>query len=153
MRHRSKSNFKGFFNGYPYAFNVVEEAASENNAEDVNEAACEQINTLLYESLPFDPEEFGFKPSSDQMVYTNSSGDTFSRSKKTYGYWKFCIFEKPESEMVMYIPNMLIAHIVLTSIGVLERCDLNKSDICPNNPEISGVCAVCESGKKCNFER
>jgi hypothetical protein len=153
MKHRSKSNFKGFFNGYPYAFNVVEEASSENNVEDVNDAAYEQINSLLYDSLPFDPEELKFKPSSDQMVYTNSSGDTFSRSKKTYGYWKFCIFEKPESEMVLYIPNILIAHIVLTSIGVLERCDINKHDMCPNNLENSGVCAACESGKKCNFER
>lgn len=152
MRHRSKSNFKGFFNGYPYAFNVVEEASiGENNAEDINQAALEQINTLLYDSLPFDPEEIGFKPSPDQMVYTNADGDSFSRSQKTYGYWKFVRFNGPEP-ILLYIPNMLIGHIVLTSIGLIKREDIDSKNKCPNNPLLSGVCTVCESGKKCNFE-
>jgi hypothetical protein len=152
MRHRSKSNFKGFFNGYPYAFNVVEEASSENNVDDVNEAACDQINTLLFDSLPFDPEEFGFKPNSEQMIYSDLQGNSFHRSPKTYGYWKFSKSDDTGNGMIMYIPNMLIGHIVLTSIGVLKRTDINESNKCPNNNELSGACQVCENEKKCNFE-
>lgn len=152
MKHRSRSNFKGFFNGYPYAFNVVEEASPENNVEDVNEAACEQLNVLLFDSLPFDPEEFGFKPNADQMIYMDASGSSFTRSQKTYGYWKFSKYDDNGYGHIFYIPNMLIGHIVLTSLGLINRCDINDSNKCPNNPEMSGICAVCESGKKCNFE-
>lgn len=177
MTHPARNNFHAFLRGYPWEASIPGQAEAPETPEgwEVIAAAGEaQIDAML-QANPFDPENFGFRSKGVSNEW-QINGDTYMYLIAGRGlvccivraqdlpahYWRVAItvnnihtghqpFSEPQVfNACLFIPNDLVGRIVLTSLGVLPRKDLDQyGKGCETDYDMDGICPICEHHGRC----